>query len=88
MDSPNNWNRTAVQLLIADAKTELSLLDGAVADPNFEIRMRAMRNGRRAFKDIRVRARSFLLAPEDVAVIDQALEKMKARLRFLRERLI
>jgi hypothetical protein len=85
VDLPD-WNRTAVQRLIADAEDALSLLESTVSEPTLEVRMRAMRNGRRAFKDIGRRRRSFLLTPHDAATLERLLEAIKARLRFLRER--
>lgn len=88
MGSLPEWNRTAIQRLIADAKDALSLLDGALSVPDFEIRMRALRNGRQDRKNIEKRVRSFLLTPSDLETLDRLIDQIKSRLRFLRGNLL
>jgi hypothetical protein len=88
MGSPLDSNRAAIQRLVADAKDALSLLDGALSVPDFEIRMRALRNGRRDCKNIERRLRSFTLAPAERETLDRLIGDIKARLRFLRGNLL
>jgi hypothetical protein len=85
VDDLPDWSGAAVKQLIADAESSLSLLESAVSEPRLENRMRAIRNGRRAYKEIVRRRRSFLLTPEDASSLERLLEGMKARLRFARE---
>ena len=82
-----DWNHTAVQRLIIDAEETLSTLDYAVGEPDCNVRMRALRNGRRDYKEIVIRRRSFMLRPGELLALEGLLETMKERLRFLRERI-
>ena len=84
MGSAPDWSRRVVQRLILDAKEALSLLDGALSEPAFEIRMRALRIGRRDCKIIEGRARSLSLAPPEIEVLDRLIDQIKSRLRFLK----
>jgi hypothetical protein len=82
-----NWNRPAVQRLIIDAEDAVLHLDRAFAETDPAVQLWAIRNGRRAYKDISIRRRSHLLTPLEIAALERLLENMKERLRFLREKI-
>lgn len=87
MGPASDWNRTAVQRLIMDAEDTLSVLNRALAEPDPEDRLRALRNGRRAYNEIVTRRRNFLLTPMEGLALERLLDNIKSRLRFIRERI-
>lgn len=83
-----DWNGGAVQRLILDAEDTLSALDDALTHNNPDELSRAMRNGRRAYKELVTRRRSYLLTPLLATAMEQLLAKIKGRLYAVREKII
>jgi hypothetical protein len=86
LGSLTDWNRSAIQRLILDAEDALRLLEDALAQGNYEEQARAIRNGRRAYKDLVRRRRSFLLTPLAAAALEQLLAQIRGRIFALREK--
>jgi hypothetical protein len=84
----HDWNRTAVLQLILDAEQMLAAIDDALKVPDPMERARAMRNGRRSYKQIQTRRRSSGLTSIADAVLDQLSKRMRMKLGQLRESLI
>ena len=82
----SDGDRTAVQLLIANAEGTISILDNVLLEPNPEVAIRAIRNGHRAYKEIAISSRVLVLTPVDIAALERLLGNMKQRLRFLKRR--
>lgn len=83
-----DWNRTAIQKLILDAEDALRLLDDALASDDYEEQARAIRNGRRAHKELMWRRRNFLLTPLAAKALEQLFAQIQGRIFTLREKLM
>jgi hypothetical protein len=83
-----DWNRTAIQRLILDAEGALLQLDDALANGNREEQARAIRNGRRAYKELVWRRRSFLLTPLAATALEQLFAQIRGRVFALREKVL
>lgn len=88
MGTTTEWNRVAVRRLILDAEDTLSALDDALTHNNPDELSRAMRNGRRAYKELATRRRSYLLTPSSAMAMELLLAKIKGRLYAVREKII
>ena len=88
MGTVTDWNRTAIQKLILDAEDVLLQLDEALANGNREEQARSIRNGRRAYKDLTWRRRSFLLTPLAATALEQLFAQIRGRLFSLREKVM
>ena len=88
MNTLPDWNRSSVQRLILDAEAALTHLDHAMHFPDSAEQARALRNGRRAWKDIARRRRNFLLTPHSAVALEHLLDQIRERLRLLREKLV
>jgi len=79
-----DWQSTALHLA-RDAEESLSIVDCALSDSDCEVRMRTIRNGRRAYKDIASRRLTSMLAPLESAALEELLKNIKEPLRLLRD---
>lgn len=88
MGSSPDWNRTAVRQLIFDAEDTLAALDDALKRNDQKELARAIRNGRRAYKELVNRRKSHTLTPLAAAALEQLLSKITARIHAVRDRLM
>lgn len=86
--SSPDWNRTAVRQLIFDAEDTLAALDDALKRNDQKELARAIRNGRRAYKELVNRRKSHTLTPLAAAALEQLLSKITARIHAVRDRLM
>jgi hypothetical protein len=83
-----DWNRVAIQRLILDSEDALLQLDDALANGNREEQARAIRNGRRAYKELMWRRRNFLLTPLAATALEQLFAQIRGRIFALREKVL
>lgn len=88
MDSSTDWNRTAVRRLIIDAEDALAFLDRALRNADPLEQAWAIRNGRRAYKELLRRQRGYLLTPVAALALEKLLAAIQARLGELREKVV
>lgn len=88
MGTLTDWNRTAIQKLILDAEDILLQLDDALANGNRDEQARAIRNARRAYKELAWRRRNFLLTPLAATALEQLLAQIRGRIFALREKVM
>jgi hypothetical protein len=81
-----DWNRTAVHGLLADAERALALTDLGDVRGNREIVQNTVANARQNYIDLIRRSRPIPMTDGESSMLRSALDGMKARLRFFGER--
>jgi hypothetical protein len=84
---PTDWNRTAVQRLIIEVEDTLAMLGDALMRAGPVEQARAIRNGRRAYKEFVRRSADYRLTPEAAIGLERLLAAIQAKVRELREKL-
>lgn len=80
-----DWHQIAVELLMTDADLALQAVMALFAGDDEEVVARIVHNSREVYDSIQTRRREVALSPLEAATLDDKMDRLRARLKFMGE---
>jgi MinD-like ATPase involved in chromosome partitioning or flagellar assembly len=80
-----DWHRISIELLMTDADLALQSISSLFATDDKETVARVIRNSREVYDSIQAKRREVVLSPQETATLDDKMDRLRARLKFLGE---
>jgi len=80
-----DWHQVAVEMLMTDTDLALQYITALFAGDDAEAAACVVRNSRETYELIRAKRKNLTMSASDVTVLDDKMDHLRARLRFLGE---
>ncbi|HEX3661035.1 MAG TPA: hypothetical protein VHU89_06365 [Acidobacteriaceae bacterium] len=80
-----DWHQIAVEMLMTDADLALLTVASLFTDDDQEAVARLVHNAREVYEAVRLKRKQVELSEQETARLDDRMDRLRARLRFLGE---